>query len=118
MRDEVNKALESARQQKVIGNSLAARVHIRASGAAADLLERYRDELPMLFIVSQVTVERSPGGPNVEGRVDDIAVHKADGVKCQRCWRFVPRVASAPDREGLCDRCVDALAGADTRAAR
>jgi isoleucyl-tRNA synthetase len=117
IRDEVNKALEGARQQKVIGNSLAARVDVRASGATAELLERYRDDLPMLFIVSQVKLERSPAGDG-DGAIELITVHKADGVKCQRCWRFVDRVAADAEREGLCDRCVDALAAADTRAAR
>jgi isoleucyl-tRNA synthetase len=39
-----------------------------------------------------------------------VAVEKAPGVKCERCWRFVPSVRSESDSAGLCDRCVDALA--------
>ena len=39
-----------------------------------------------------------------------IRVRKADGVKCERCWRFVSSVRSEPDRAGICDRCVEALA--------
>ena len=57
IRDEVNRALESARQGKTIGNSLGARVVLSAGGATAELLTRYRDDLPMLFIVSQVSLE-------------------------------------------------------------
>jgi isoleucyl-tRNA synthetase len=34
----------------------------------------------------------------------------ADGVTCERCWRIVPSVSHDAEREGLCDRCVDALA--------
>jgi isoleucyl-tRNA synthetase len=40
-----------------------------------------------------------------------VEVEKAPGVKCARCWRFVPRVRTEPDCAGICDRCVDALAG-------
>jgi len=39
-----------------------------------------------------------------------IATAKAEGVKCDRCWRMVPSVASDAEHQGLCDRCVDALA--------
>jgi isoleucyl-tRNA synthetase len=44
-----------------------------------------------------------------------IVAAKADGVKCERCWRFVPSVSSEPGHEGLCDRCVDALAAPVSR---
>jgi isoleucyl-tRNA synthetase len=56
--------------------------------------------------VSAVTLARS---------FDDartVTVTRADGVKCERCWRVVPEVSSAPDRSGLCSRCVEALAEA------
>ena len=57
IRDDVNRALETERQAKTIGNSLGARVRLRAGGADAALLERYRDDLPMLFIVSEVELD-------------------------------------------------------------
>jgi isoleucyl-tRNA synthetase len=38
-----------------------------------------------------------------------VLVGRADGVKCQRCWRYVPQVSEAPGSEGLCERCVSAL---------
>jgi isoleucyl-tRNA synthetase len=103
----VNAALEEKRKDKVIGNSLGASVTVHASGPVAALLEQNREYLPMLFIVSDLTVHiGSTGGPD-EIRVE---VDKARGVKCGRCWRFVPSVRSEPDWSGLCDRCVDALA--------
>jgi isoleucyl-tRNA synthetase len=107
VRDEVNRALEHARQGKIIGNSLGARVALVASGAAAALLERYRRDLPMLFIVSQVSLE-------IADRPDDIVgvdVTRAEGHRCARCWRTVEAVSSAADTSGLCDRCVAAVAG-------
>jgi isoleucyl-tRNA synthetase len=56
VRDSVNAALEEQRKAKVIGNSLGANVTLTASGPIAELLARYRDQLPMLFIVSDLTV--------------------------------------------------------------
>ena len=107
IRDEVNRALEVARQDKVIGNSLGARVTVRARGAAAQLLEPMRDDLAMLFIVSQLEFERGSGdGPDVE-----VSVSRAEGEKCARCWRIVPATSQQSDTAGLCDRCVAATAG-------
>jgi isoleucyl-tRNA synthetase len=106
VRDAVNAALEIKRQDKTIGTSLGARVLVKAGGATSTLLERYRDELPMLFIVSHVDLETGgdPAGP------PEITVTRADGEKCPRCWRIVPSVSSGSGTEGVCDRCVDALA--------
>ena len=71
------------------------------------LLERYRDHLPMIFIVSQVSLQRAAG----EGSDLEIEVKRAAGHKCARCWRMVPSVSADPDTAGLCDRCVEAVAG-------
>jgi isoleucyl-tRNA synthetase len=103
IRDDVNRALENARQEKIIGTSLQAHVRLAAGGTAADLLQRYEAELPMLFIVSLVTIE--PGGP--EGV--SVSVTRAEGEKCERCWRTVPEVTRDGRLTGLCSRCVDAL---------
>jgi isoleucyl-tRNA synthetase len=104
IRDEVNRALEAARQAKTIGNSLGARVILRARGVDASLLDRYRNDLAMLFIVSEVDLENAGDGSGVE-----IAVARADGDKCPRCWRIVRSLSSAAGTEGLCGRCADAL---------
>jgi isoleucyl-tRNA synthetase len=104
IRDEVNAAIEARRKEKVIGNSLAAKVTIHAAGADADLLERYRDDLASVFIVSGVNLVREAAG---EVRVD---VSRADGVRCERCWRYVAGVSSDPGHVGVCERCEEALA--------
>ena len=106
IRDDVNRALESARQGKTIGNSLGARVVLTAGGATAELLTRYRDDLPMLFIVSQVSLQTG-------GSEDTLAIDvgRAEGHKCARCWRIVDEVSSSHDTDGLCERCVDAVGG-------
>src|SRR5688572_18091048 len=114
VREQVNAALEQKRKDKVIGTSLGARVVIHASGPIAALLNVRRDDLPMLFNVSDVELtvdaatKQDPAYTADEVRVE---VEKAPGVKCARCWRFVPSVRTEPDCAGICDRCVDALAG-------
>jgi isoleucyl-tRNA synthetase len=107
IRDDVNRALESARQGKTIGNSLGARVTLTAGGATAELLQRYADDLAMLFIVSQVTLEVLPGAADTLG----VDVTRAEGYKCARCWRVVDTVSSDAGTDGLCDRCISAVGG-------
>lgn len=107
VRDQVNAALEAQRKAKIIGNSLGAGVTVTATGPIASLLEQYREQLPMLFIVSDLTLNLGDTAGADEVRVD---VGKARGVKCERCWRYVPSVRTEADWSGICDRCVDALA--------
>jgi isoleucyl-tRNA synthetase len=104
LRDVANGEIEGGRKQKLFGTSLGAQLAIAACGDDLALLRRYESELPTLFIVSAVTLEQGPAGSEVA-----IVATKADGVKCERCWRFVPAVSTAPGHEGLCSRCQDAL---------
>ena len=107
VRETVNAALELKRKDKTIGNSLGAAVVLTASGPIARLLEQHRRYLPMLFIVSDVTLR---AGSHDGADTIEVGVEKAGGVKCERCWRYVPLTHTEPDWAGLCDRCVDALA--------
>jgi isoleucyl-tRNA synthetase len=107
VRDQVNAALEEQRKAKVIGNSLTARVRLSTAGPVGALLRRHADELPMLFIVSEVALEAT--APDA-GDALAVTVERAGGDKCGRCWRWVPAVRREPAWEGLCERCVDALA--------
>jgi isoleucyl-tRNA synthetase len=105
VRERVNAALEEKRKDKVIGTSLGARVVLTASGPIGALLASHRESLPMLFNVSDVNLTV---GDAADLRVE---IQKAPGVKCARCWRFVPSVRTEPECAGICDRCVEALAG-------
>jgi isoleucyl-tRNA synthetase len=123
LREVVNLEAEKLRQQKVIGSSLEARVEIRATGDLASLVSRAAPLLPTLFIVSDVSITEAKGAAGAaspsavalvesETSVAHVSVLKADGHKCQRCWRTVPRVSSASESEGLCDRCIEAVTAA------
>jgi isoleucyl-tRNA synthetase len=106
VRDIVNVALEAKRQDKTIGTSLGACVSLRAGGETASLLERYREELPMLFIVSQVELTTDGGADTPL----EVVVTRAAGDKCSRCWRIVDVISNDAGTEGLCERCTGAVA--------
>ena len=61
VRDDVLKSLETARNEKLIGAPLEARVRLSANGDLFPLLRDYAGDLPGLFIVSEVGLERAEG---------------------------------------------------------
>ena len=109
VREMVLHVLEHERADKVIGSSLEARVNISASGATYDLLERYRDELRYLFIVSQVNVQRAGESPTENEPEIEVSVERAEGEKCERCWNYSTRVGESKRYPTACERCVEAL---------
>ena len=108
-RDTVLKALEEARNEKVIGNSLGASVKLYPSEEKFQLLNSV-DHLEELFIVSQVRLMQpgdQPEGETVEGDGLRVKVEPAEGEKCQRCWVISPIVGQNEKYPDLCDRCAD-----------
>jgi isoleucyl-tRNA synthetase len=103
IRDEVLKALESARNDKLIGGSLEAQVTLTAAEPAYSLLKRHQSELRYLFIVSQATLEKAPAGDGAAAVT--VAVAKAAGSKCERCWNHSTHVGEDPVYPGVCERC-------------
>jgi isoleucyl-tRNA synthetase len=113
VREQVLGEIEPLRKNKQIGSSLQARVVISATKAELPLLEQYAKQLPMLFIVSDVEVRPAPDDVEAHAEAKPrVTIERAGGVKCERCWRYVPKVSTDPDLAGLCDRCQDAIAEA------
>ena len=111
LREQVLAEIEPLRKEKRIGSSLQAKVVISATAAELAFLERYASHLPMLFIVSEVELRPAPS--DVEAHTETrprVTIERASGIKCERCWRYVPAVSSDPAWAGLCDRCQEALA--------
>ena len=117
VREQVLAEIEPLRKNKQIGSSLQAKVVLSATPAELALLERYLRQLPMLFIVSDVELRPAPTDveANSEAR-PRVTIERAGGVKCERCWRYVPAVSSDPQWAGLCSRCQDALSRGDQAA--
>jgi isoleucyl-tRNA synthetase len=102
VRDQVLKALEESRNQKVIGTGLEAQVAITASDPVYSLLQRYAGDLRYLFIVSAVTLTQGSG--NGTGGLH-VEVKKADGAKCDRCWNYSTHVGEDKTYPTVCERC-------------
>jgi isoleucyl-tRNA synthetase len=102
VRDEVLKALEEARNNKLIGTGLEAQVAITAADPVYSLLQRHAAQLRYLFIVSAVTLAQGAG--NGSGGVH-VEVKKADGAKCERCWNYSTRVGEDKTYPTVCERC-------------
>jgi isoleucyl-tRNA synthetase len=124
LRDEVNKVMEQARTAKAIGSSLDAKVLLHVPDAdlknkltsynSSDTLsEKNVDELRYFFLASQVELVDSIGDAEYKSESDiaTIAVVKADGKKCERCWNYSLSVGSFKDDPTICDRCNAALKG-------
>ena len=106
VRDEVLKALEEARNKKLIGTGLEAQVSITMPDPVFSLLKRYEGQLRYLFIVSAVTLVQGSG--NGSGGVH-VEVKKADGLKCERCWNYSTRVGEDKNNPTVCERCAAVL---------
>ena len=102
VRDDVNKALEESRNEKVIGKSLEAAVEIYSNDNEVVELLNSVDNLHQLFIVSSVEVKENDG---VAYDLATVKVTKAEGHRCERCWNIVEEV----NEEGLCPRCASIL---------
>jgi isoleucyl-tRNA synthetase len=101
LRDEVLKALETARNDKQIGSSLEAKVILTTDAATTRLLLDHYTQLRYIFIVSQVEVR--------EGDSTSVEIQKADGEKCERCWNYSTQVGEFDRYPTVCERCAEAL---------
>lgn len=111
IRQVVLQALEAARQEKQIGQSLGASVdlYLSADISTTDFTEL---NLPDLFIVSSVHVH-ADGIPVPNGALQAagvaVVVTVAEGVKCERCWHICEDVGVQSDYPDVCGRCADIL---------
>jgi isoleucyl-tRNA synthetase len=108
VRDEALKTLEVARNDKQIRSSLEAQLHLSAPEPLFTLLDRHREQLRYLFIVSDVVVEKSAASNGDTGL--EITVGKAKGAKCERCWNYSIHVGDDKAYPTVCERCSAVLA--------
>ena len=114
IRNEVNKALEIKRQEKVIGNALEAKVSLFLDDETYKVIEKYKDFLPTLFIVSSADVVKGADAPQGSYISEDkkglaVFVEKAGGGKCERCWNWSVSVGEHKEHPALCGRCYEVL---------
>ncbi len=113
VREAVYRVLETKRAEKLIGNSLEAKVEVFAGGSLLQLLKEKESLLQEILIVSQVEVHPDAQAPedahNDEELALKILVARAEGQKCSRCWNFSTTVGTYPDEPEVCQRCYEVL---------
>ena len=122
IRTEVNKVLEQARVEKMVGSSLEAKVLLYIADeqlrSTVKSLNKSNgvDELRYLFIASQADLLDSPAALqgsqySLQSDTWGIGVVNAEGQKCDRCWNYSTHVGESAEHPLICERCVAALAG-------
>ena len=112
IRKDVSKALEIARNNKTIGNSLEARVEITTDDEqTGKLLNKEFNSLADFFIVSEVDLKDNLEKDTYQGENSKITIYveEAKGKKCERCWKFDTTVGEDEDYEDVCERCASVL---------
>jgi len=115
LRDEVLKALEIARVDKVIGHSLNAQVDFYPNQIEQyEFLKSMEKDLTTIFIVSRVVIHEPRDVKENVTYVDEttglkVDISQAPGEKCERCWMYSETVGKNPEHPTICERCVNNL---------
>ena len=99
IKNDVYKALEEARNEKIIGKSLEAKVFLKLRDEDKETLKPILTKLKQLFIVSDVILT-----PEELTKYEycEIKVQKFDGERCERCWNYFNEIDLT---DQLCPRC-------------
>jgi isoleucyl-tRNA synthetase len=95
LRGVIGQAIERARQEKLIGNTLEAKVVLHSNSDVTEQVNQ--EELEEFFIVSDLTIHQA--------KQASASVTKTPYEKCARCWRHRPSVGASKAHPNLCDRC-------------
>jgi isoleucyl-tRNA synthetase len=101
LRGVIGQALEKARQEKLIGNSLEARVMLKCDRKLIGAISK--EELEEFFILSDLIIE--------DATEPSATVEKTSFAKCARCWRHRAYVGTSKTYPDLCDRCENVVLG-------
>jgi isoleucyl-tRNA synthetase len=93
--------LEKARQSKLIGKSLDAKVWVHVEHEPMEISHQFL-ELKELLNISQMRVRSDAKGI-------EIKIEKALGQKCERCWHWETDVGKNAEHPTICGRCVEAV---------
>ncbi|MRX73325.1 isoleucine--tRNA ligase [Bacillus lacus] len=108
LRDNVLKALEVARNEKLIGKSLTASISLYPDAHTKALLESVEENLQQIFIVSGFEIaggiEEAPESAQAFDGVK-IVIQTAEGDTCDRCWTVTTDVGTDEAHPALCGRC-------------
>ncbi len=107
VRNDVNKALELARNEKLIGKSLDAEVTVYAKGELLTFLKSVESELSEIFITSAAEVSDNAPENAFAGEQVSVVVKASPYEKCGRCWKHSKTVGTIDGFDGICAECVE-----------
>ena len=108
LRGAVNKAMDLARKDKIVGNSLEAKLTLAAEGDLADFIAENAAVLQEITMVSQLELAPALANPTLKSEETPgllIGVTPSGHQKCARCWTRLESVGQLPDLPELCERC-------------
>ena len=108
-REVVTRAIEPLRAEKKVGSSLEVAVYVKSDDS--EILKANAKDLADIFITSQAYVaEAAPSEVLNEYTENGITVWvtKAEGEKCERCWKF-RKLGEHAGHETICSDCYDAV---------
>ena len=114
-RDDVLKALEVARNEKLIGKSMEAKVTVYPNEQVRALLTALNANLPQLLIISPdfftVSEEGPASAPEAAQKFEDAAilVERAEGHVCDRCRQVKAKLSDHEHLEHVCEHCAEVI---------
>ncbi|MBM6935015.1 isoleucine--tRNA ligase [Enterococcus cecorum] len=114
-RDDVLKALEIARNEKLIGKSMEAKVTVYPNEQVRALLTALNTNLPQLLIISPdfftVSEEGPASAPEAAQKFEDVAilVERAEGHVCDRCRQVKAKLSDHEHLEHVCEHCAEVI---------
>ncbi|MBQ4115187.1 isoleucine--tRNA ligase [bacterium] len=108
-REVVTRGIEPLRADKKVGSSLEVAVHVKSDDA--EVLKANAQDLADIFIVSQAYVAESAPAEVLNEYTEDgitVWVTKAEGEKCERCWKY-RKLGEVAGHETVCKDCAEAV---------
>jgi isoleucyl-tRNA synthetase len=111
LRSDVLKALEEARNEKLIGKSFEAKVTLYPNEETSAVLDKLSVNLAQIMIVSQLEVSKDAAPSDaLQLAAAGVKVEKAAGEVCPRCRMIKQDVGSNSQLPQLCARCAKIVA--------
>ncbi|KMT64882.1 isoleucine--tRNA ligase [Catenovulum maritimum] len=115
VKDEVNRVIEAARREELVGASLAAEVTLYVKPELQAVLSKLSDELRFVLITSKAAIAEFEQAP-ADARETEISalkvqIEKSAGEKCDRCWHHREEVGTIEAHPTICSRCVTNIEG-------
>ena len=113
IRSEITKAIEPLRKSGEIGHSLDTAIELYLKDSFMQALKACNTDLRAVCIVSQIHVHGIDKAPVdayfAETNGIAVAVSKAKGEKCERCWIYSDELGTDPEHPTLCPRCTEVM---------